>query len=355
MNLITMCISLSYKMPSKQESVRKRIVNFYQKFCDSGKKFTVDHFALEGVPKRTENNILKCTRVIRKTGSGKKAKIMTKKGLRKLERLFDNKDGVSQRYAAKLFDCTQQHISKTLKTVGVKARKKQKSPAYTEDEVTKVKSNCRWMTKNYAGKSFILDDESYFTLSKYQMPGNDIYYAKEPKNTPPGVKFRFKKKFEPKVMLYVAVSNKGVSEPYFKPSGLAINQEIYQKECLSKILIPFIQKYHTDDDYVFWPDKASSHYAKKTIEFLTNKNIAFVPKERNPTNLPQCRPVEDFFGQLSSLVYKKGWKANSIKQLKTRIKKCLKEVDTTGVQRACSNIRTKLRAVADHGPFDQNH
>lgn len=342
-------------MPSKQEAVRERIVNFYNNFRDGGKKFTVDHFALEGVPKRTIYNILKCPRVIRQSGSGKKPKIMTKKTIKRLERMFDNKAGVSQRYAAKLYECTQQYISKSLKKVGVKARKKQKSPAYTDAQISRVKANCRWMTNNYAGKSFILDDESYFTLSKYQMPGNDIYYAKDPRKTSPEVKFKFKKKFEPKVMLYIAVSCNGVSEPYFKPSGLAINQEIYRKECLAKILIPFVQKHHADDAYVFWPDKASSHYAKKTIEFLETKNIQFVPKERNPTNLPQCRPIEDFFGQLSSLVYNKGWKAESIKQLKTRIRKCLKEMDTTGVQRACSKIRTKLRAVADNGPFDQNH
>lgn len=352
---MTIKFLLCYKMSSKQEVVRERIVNFYNKFQDSGKKFTVDHFVLEGVPKRTIYNILKRPQVIRKSGSGKKAKIMTQKGLKTLERMFNNKDGVSQYYAAKKFDCTQQYISKTLKSIGIKSRKKQKSPAYTDDQISTVKSNCRWMTRNYPGTSFILDDESYFTLSKYQMPGNDIYYARDATTTPAAVKFRFKKKFEPKVMLYVAVSDKGVSEPYFKPSGLAINQEIYQKECLSKILLPFIRKYHSDDNYVFWPDKASSHYANKTLEFLSDNNIPFVPKDRNPTNLPQCRPVEDFFGQLSALVYQHGWKANSIKQLKTRIKKCLKEVDTTGVQRACSNIRTKLRAVADHGPFDQNH
>lgn len=187
------------------------------------------------------------------------------------------------------------------------------------------------------------------------MPGNDIFYSKTPSTAPPEIKFKFKKKFEPKVMLYIAVSSEGVSEPYFKPSGLAINQEIYINECLSKHLIPFIQKHHTNDDYVFWPDKASSHYANKTMDFLRSKNIPFVPKCRNPTNLPQCRPVEDFFGQLSSLVYSKGWKAKSIKQLKTRMKKCLKEIDTTGVQRACSMIRTKLRSVADKGPYVQNH
>ena len=48
------------------------------------------------------------------------------------------------------------------------------------------------------------------------------------------------------------VSTEGVSEPYFKTSGLAINQKMYQEECLLKILIQFIQKHHNNDDYVFF-------------------------------------------------------------------------------------------------------
>ena len=135
------------------------------------------------------------------------------------------------------------------------------------------------------------------------MPGNNVFYSNNLATSPPEIKFQFQKKFQPKVMPYVALSNAGVSQPYFMPSGLAINQNVYQNECLSKILIPFIKKYHGNGNYIFWPDKASAHYAKGTTDF---QNIPFVPKDRNPTNLPQCRPIEDFFSELSSLVYRKG-------------------------------------------------
>ena len=149
-------------------------------------------------------------------------------------------------------------------------------------------------------------------------------------------------------MLYVAVSNAGVSQPYFMPSGLAI---IYN-ECLSKILITFIKKCHVNGNYIFWSDKASAHYAKGTKDFLISKNIPFVSKDRNPTNLPQCRPIEYFFGELSSLVC---LRARNMKQLMTRIRKCLKKMNRNGVQKACATVKTKLRNVADHGPYFVNH
>ena len=84
----------------------------------------------------------------------------------------------------KKFNCSQQHISKTLKSIGLKARKKEKAPSYTESKIKAVKSDCHWMVRNFKGKSFI------------------------------------------------------------------------------------------------------------------SQIIPFVPKNKNPTNLPQCRPVEDFFGQV---------------------------------------------------------
>ena len=187
------------------------------------------------------------------------------------------------------------------------------------------------------------------------MPGNNIYYSDDPKNAPPDVKYKFKKKFEPKVMLYIAVSNKGVSEPYFRKSGLAVNQHVYKNDCLRSIFLPFIKKHHQNDDCVFWPDKASSHYAKSVVQFLNADNIPFVPKSRNPTNLPQCRPIEDFFGQLAQMVYKENWKAKNVKQLQNRIRNCLRKIDVSGVQGSCDHIRKNLRIVYQNGPFSRVH
>ena len=152
-------------------------------------------------------------------------------------------------------------------------------------------------------------------------------------------------------MLYIVISDRGISKPWFKPSGLAISQRVYQEECLEKILLPFLKKHHADGKYVFWPDKAFSYYAKKPLEYFEWKQIPYVPKERNPTNLPQCRPIEDFFGSLSALVYKNNWRAKGTKQLTTRIRK----MDASAVQRSCERIATKLRRTADQGPFSTIH
>ena len=130
---------------------------------------------------------------------------------------------------------------------------------------------------------------------------------------------------------------------------------MHTEECLKKRLIPFLREYHLDNQYIFWPDKASAHYAKKTINFLKSQKVHFVPKYRNPTKVPQCRPIEDFFGVLSSKVYQNGWKAKNIHHLKKRILFCLRKFDKNIVQKSMLGVKKRLRRYALHGVYSVRH
>ena len=345
---------------SSQQAFRNELLTFHLNYCDEVTCICVSHFGNEGKSKRTVNNILKTWRergsVERKTGSGRKPTIMIKKSLVKLKKMFNNKDDFSQSQAANEFGCSQQYISKKLKESGIKRYKKKKAPYYKDQEaIDKVKKNSRWVHENSRGKDLVLDDEKYFTLSNSTNAGNDSFYSSEPSQSPNNVKFKQKTKFEPKVMLYIAISPKGISKPILLKSGLAVNQDVYIQECLNKSLLPFIKHNYSGGDYLFWPDKASSHYAKKVIDHLGEQNIDFVPKVNNPTNLPQCRPIEDFFGYLSHLVYKNNWRAKNVDQLKRRIRKCIKEIPDDYVERLFAGVRTNLLATYNHGPFHTAH
>ena len=65
----------------------------------------------------------------------------------------------------------------------------------------------------------VLDDEKYFTLTGSTQPGNESFYSSDVSTTPDNIKIRQKAKFEPKVMLSVAISSKGISEPIVLESG----------------------------------------------------------------------------------------------------------------------------------------
>jgi len=215
-----------------------------------------------------------------------------------------------------------------------------------------AQKQCRWLNRWFRQLDFVIDDEKYFSLTD---PGNDSFFASSPKRTPDHVKYKGKSKYEPKIMLWIAISRKGISKPYFQRGGLGINQNVYQNECLRQRLFPFIREVHKDGKYIFWSDKASAHYANSTIDLMKREGIRYVNKLRNPTNVPQCRPIEDFFGYLSGKVYSNGWCAINLNQLKSRIIRCLKKVDLNIVQKSMGSVSKRLRSAADNGVLSVVH
>ncbi|RNA40548.1 glucosylceramidase 4 [Brachionus plicatilis] len=137
--------------------------------------------------------------------------------------------------------------------------------------------------------SWILNDESYFTLSHGKINRNDIFYLSYIAPTPASTNYTPVKKFEPKLLgLLNLVSERGIS---------------YEK----RGVIPFIKKYHSVGYCKFWPDLASPHYANTVVNYLIDQNIKFVQKRENPANVPEVRQIEDFLSILKGKVYENSW------------------------------------------------
>ena len=120
-----------------------------------------------------------------------------------------------------------------------------------------------------------MDDESYFTILHYELSGNDAYYTDNFEKIPNNVKYAGKTKFEPKMLVWLVISSKGIPAPVIRPRGAKpINADIYIDQCLPK-LKQIIERKHTQDEIMFWPDLARSHYAKKTLHWLTEQNIPY--------------------------------------------------------------------------------
>ena len=232
----------------------------------------------------------------------------------------------SQRQIASTFGISQPYVHAILSSNGIHAFKKEKVPYVTEGQKERQGQRCKSLRRlilRQGSPDIVMDDESYFSLRHDLIPSNAYYYANARGDAPPEYKTCPVKRFETKLMMWIAISPRGISRPYFVPSAVAVNKEIYMKECIQKKLYPFLQEKYPDSDYIFWPDLASSHTAKTTVGLLQELDINFVSKEDNPPCVPQLRPIENFFGILKQQVYKNGWEAQSHDQLKGRIKYCL--------------------------------
>ena len=340
-------------MSVPQLYLRNRVVQFLEaqrKVRSDWKAYTVSHFTEEGFSRptiyRTISTYLARGSVEHGKGAGRPVKIMTPGNKNRLRRAVNNTTGVSQNRMAAKFGCSQPYISKTLKNGyrnPIKCRKRVKTPLYKSEQVQRTKGKCRKLYDHTAQKLIVMDDEKYFGLTGYQMTGNLHYYSSDSKKAPIKVKTRAKSKFEPKVLLWIAISEKGISTPTILNSqtGMSINQDVYMEKCLLPNLLPFLDG---EPDHIFWPDLARAHYAKRTLDFLELHNVNVVPKDMNPPNMPQCRPIEDFFGALATNVYDKNWVAADVGALERRLRSCVAAFPVEVVQRLMKTTRKKLRA-----------
>jgi hypothetical protein len=200
-----------------------------------------------------------------------------------------------------------------------------------------------------------MDDESYFSLSHSTIPQNQWYYAHCKGDAPDAQKTTTRQKFEQKVLVWIAISDQGLSRPFFCPSKQAVNQQVYSSECIEKRLAPFVAEHHSDGNYLFWPDLASSHYARSTLAKFDELGIQYVPKDLNPPNVPQLRPIEDFWGWLKQLVYQQGWKGKNLEQLQRRIKYCLGKVDQGAVRNMMEQVKGSIHIARAEGVQSAHH
>lgn len=340
---------------------RRKTIELYWKANKTlGKAAVVKHFVSLGVPQQTVYRLLaKLERgqtVERKPGSGRPAAKLPPAARRRVVKQACDKKGVSVRKLAGKFGVSKSYVHKTLKEAGVKHFKRQSAPHWTPELEERQKKCLRKLNRTFCQPSspveIVMDDESYFVYKNDKTPGNDGYHTQDKENTPPSVKYKTKKKFEPKLLVWVAISERGHSDVYFRKSGLAVNGEVYRQHCIRDRLKPFIQEVHGNDEIIFWPDLASSHYARATLQLLDELEIPYVPRDANPPNVPKLRPVEDFWGILKGLVYRGGWEAKTERQLKQRVKKCLDDMDWGPVQAHLQRLKTDIRKAADGSPRD---
>ena len=218
--------------------------------------------------------------------------------------LVDNKVGVSQHRLGRRFGVNQSAISRNLKKrTSVRVYKRRSAPKYiSDDQQKRAKFNCLKLYKKISPNcQLVLDDEKYFTFSG-NFPENNRYYSSDTSSAPENIKFIQKQKFEPHLLVWLAISSRGISDPYIHRSKIAIREEIYLKQCIRAHLLPFIKNYHQNDDTLFWPDLASSHYAYSALRCLESNNLPYVRRNQNPSNVPQCRPIEKIWALIEQMV-----------------------------------------------------
>lgn len=252
----------------------------------------------------------------------------------------------SLRYVAQKFGTNLSFVFRAKKKSGLRSYCVEKHPRRDEKGRAKAKLRARKLYDQFLTKNegcLVMDDESYIFADFQQLPGKEFYIATKRY----GVAERFRKKcltkFAKKYLVWQAICCCGARSKVFVTTG-SINSEIYMKECLQKRLLPFLNSHNKSP--LFWPDLATCHYSNAVMRWYAENGVRVVPKEANPPNCPELRPIEKYWGICKGILRRTKKFAKNEKSFKRYWKNAAKSVPNSSVQRMMQAVKSRVRRFA---------
>jgi predicted transcriptional regulator len=331
------------KMALHEKNVRELIL---REFCKNPSLSTLELAKSCQTTRRTVQRTLKKIKqgesIDRKRREGQPTRKSNVKLQRKVCKLFEKNPSISSRDVAKKVKTSQSNVQKIKNDCCIKTYKKQKAPKRTAEQYNRAVRRSRLLYALLVQKKccLIIDDETYVKADFKSLPGNQYYSARDISNLDESKKVIAVEKFAKKYLVWQAICQCGSRSSPFITTG-TINTDIYISECLKKRLLPFMKK-HTSST-LFWPDLASCHYSTRTLEWYKANSVEVVPKESNPPNCPELRPIEKYWANIKSKLRKTCQPATSLPDFQRKWIKCTKLVTDDSVQRSMNHIKSKVR------------
>lgn len=98
----------------------------------------------------------------------------------------------------------------------------------------------------------VMDDETYINVNGHNFQGVKYYFESGFEEVDDHTRYRDKTKFPEKILIWAAVSRKGISKVMFRRQKEgAVNADVYSEECIRKRLVPFIREHYSNGKYLF--------------------------------------------------------------------------------------------------------
>lgn len=284
------CVEMSNQKKVREEIIKKFLNNPQKSFNWLAKDAKVSRNTVSRVIKNFEEDVS----INRKQGTGRKNGCRDRNKAKKVVSMLKKNPNLSGRKTAQLADCSESFVRRVKADAGLKTYKVQKVPDRNAQKNCEAKTRAGKLYTNFVKKfeCCVMDDETYVLSDFSQLPGQEFYVADARGNVPEKFRTQRRSKFPRKYLVWQAICSCGERSQNFVTTG-TINTEIYIKQCLQKRLLPFLRSH--DVSSYFWPDLASCHYSKAALEWYQQNNVTFVPREANPPNCPELRPIERYW------------------------------------------------------------
>ena len=215
-----------------REQLQKQVVQHCVNVANKQKQIIVNHFVQEKIPRQTIYSTIRKYEELGyvddkpRSGGSKK---LSRGQLTRLKRLVNKRTAISLCRLAPRFKVSYQTVSNHLKAMGIRYYEKQRAPKYTDKQLEEVPTRARRFYRMLSNNDFqlIMDDEKYFLLQDQSASTNRGFYTSDKRITAPQFKFKRTQKFESKILVWIAISEKGISKPFFSKQKQAVSQTIY--------------------------------------------------------------------------------------------------------------------------------
>lgn len=279
--------------------------------------------------------------VLRKIGSGRPEGFRSPKKIRKAISLLETKPNISNRQLSVKIGYCESMVRKIKKKSGLKTYKVQTVPDRNASQNVTAKERAKLLKKKFFKPKTccVMDDETYVYCNFCQLPGQEFYTATNRGNVEEHFRTKKKSKFPKKFLIWQAICSCGERSQCYVTSG-SINSQIYVKECLQKRLLPFLRQHKIPT--FFWPDLASCHYSRETLKWYNDNGVTFVPREANPPNSPELRPVERYWALTKRNLKDTKQEVKTVDQLKIKWRTASQKVSKETIKSLMEGIPEKL-------------
>lgn len=276
----------------------------------------------------------------RQEGSGRK---VNKKNVERVVRSIKNNPGTSDRDRARRLGIPRTTVQRYRSNAGYRAYTAKKRPNRDEKKSKVSKTRARRLYTNILTKfkgCLLIDDETYVKADFRQIPGQKFYYSKIRGDVPKKYKAILIDKYAKKYMIWQGLCTCGLkTAAYVTNANMTSN--LYQKECLEKIVLPFIDEHK--GPLKFWPDLASCHYSNSTLNFYKENKMDVIPKNHNPPNTPELRPIERYWAIIKQKLFKYGGSIRTPQELFQKWNKFAATMTKASVQDLMRSVTKKTR------------
>uniref|UniRef100_A0A1I7RU52 DDE_3 domain-containing protein n=1 Tax=Bursaphelenchus xylophilus TaxID=6326 RepID=A0A1I7RU52_BURXY len=200
---------------------------------------------------------------------------------------------VSMRKIARETGLSRTSVRRMAKDVlKLKPYKLQKVQRLTERDKKVRLERCRKLKRRAAGQvweKILFSDEKLFSLEQAQNHQNDRFWSTEH----PGPSAIVERRQKPlSVMVWGGICASGKTPLIFVEERVKVNKEVYCRDILESVVLPWSKKHFGKQKWVFQQDSAPAHKAKSTQDWCRSHFPDFITTADWPPYSPDLNPMD---------------------------------------------------------------